>query len=295
MVGTCSLLTYNPKMEKKTMKKTLLTILLPLLLIVSAFGQSKKFDKVMLIQPNEVLTQRCPDVKEFSNYIKSVQDVIEPYNTGNKSLGNGYIVIALRPVAKSNVWFDLDEDKNLDALKKKILSVSPCHVQGGVVLIVLSNLDTPQERLPLPKEWEAVLKDKAEEVEVSALVDEIWPPEITKKEKDDILKLINNFKKEKNFSQSSLKKYSDIITYATESEMVHITVDSDCWPEEISDSEYGPMFLLAYICGNMEKQLVSGVYENSSDAGIQFELMKYDQLKKVDKKVSFEFFENMNK
>ena len=48
----------------------------------------------MLIQPNEVLTQRCPDVKEFSNYIKSVQDVIEPYNTGNKSLGNGYIVIA---------------------------------------------------------------------------------------------------------------------------------------------------------------------------------------------------------
>ena len=95
--------------------------------------------------------------------------------------------------------------------------------------------------------------------------------------------------------KKNLQKYSDIITYATESEIIKIGINSECWPSEISENEYGSMFLLAYICGNMEKQLITDVYINSQEEGIQFELMKYEQLKKNNKNISYKFFEDMLK
>lgn len=275
------------------MKKRLMIVLLPFLMLASLFAQTKEFNKVMLLQPEEVLSERCTDVNELSNYIKGVQAAIKPFASGSKSIGDGYIVLALRPVAKSNVWFDLEDAKNTDALKKKILAVPPCHVQGGVLLVVLSNLDAPQERLPLPEEWKPTLEEMGGSAEISAVVDAVWPAEITKKEKDSLLKLIGNFEKEKDFSQASLKKYSDIITFASESEVVHITIDEDSWPEEVQKSKYGSMFLLAFIAGNMKNQLTTDVYESSSEAGIQFELLKYKQLKKTDKTLSLSFFEKM--
>ena len=274
------------------MKKLYLLVFVCFALVVNAFSEDKKFDKVVLLQPEEILSERCPDVKELSRYIKELQTELEKNNTN--LIGEGFIVIAIRPVAKSNIWFDVTENKNLESLKKKLLSITPCHVQGGVVILAISNLENPQEKMPIPEEWNTVLSEykESESIEISALVDEIWPPEISKKEKDELLKLINQFKKEKNFSQESLQKYSNIINYTSESELIKIQIDSDCWPKEISENEYGPMFLLAYICGNMEKQLLTENYENSKEAGIQLELMKYEQLKKNNKKIKFNCFEN---
>ena len=274
------------------MRKLYLLVFVCFALVVNAFSEDKKFDKVVLLQPEEILSERCPDVKELSRYIKELQTELEKNNTN--LIGEGFIVIAIRPVAKSNIWFDVTENKNLESLKKKLLSITPCHVQGGVVILAISNLENPQEKIPIPEEWNTVLSEykESESIEISALVDEIWPPEISKKEKDELLKLINQFKKEKNFSQESLQKYSNIINYASESELIKIQIDSDCWPKEISENEYGPMFLLAYICGNMEKQLLTESYENSKEAGIQLELMKYEQLKKNNKKIKFNCFEN---
>ena len=274
------------------MRKLYLLVFVCFALVVNAFSEDKKFDKVVLLQPEEILSERCPDVKELSRYIKELQTELEKNNTN--LIGEGFIVIAIRPVAKSNIWFDVTENKNLESLKKKLLSITPCHVQGGVVILAISNLENPQEKIPIPEEWNTVLSEykESESIEISALVDEIWPPEISKKEKDELLKLINQFKKEKNFSQESLQKYSNIINYASESELIKIQIDSDCWPKEISENEYGPMFLLAHICGNMEKQLLTESYENSKEAGIQLELMKYEQLKKNNKKIKFNCFEN---
>ena len=299
-------LRYNPLLcgrphwgafGEKMKKKLFILFVFTFVTSTAIFSQNKNFDKIVLLQPNEVLSERCPNIQELSNYIKNIQKEIQYFENIN-SIGNGYIIIALRPVAKSNVWFDIKESKNLDSLKTKILSVSPCHVQGGVVLFAISNLDNPQKNISIqPKEWTEFIKNNKDlqNIEISLLVDAIWPPEITKNEKKDLLKLINKFKDEKVFTEKNLQKYSDIITYATESEIIKIGINSECWPSEISENEYGPMFLLAYICGNMEKQLITDVYINSQEEGIQFELMKYEQLKKINKNISYKFFEDMLK
>lgn len=279
-------------------KKVFVLLYLIFVTISSIYSQNKKFDKIVLLQSDEVLSERCPDIQELANYIKKIQREIQQFEKKNNSIGNGYIIIALRPVEKSNVWFDIKDSNNLDSLKEKILSISPCHVQGGVVLFAVSNLDNPQENISIqPKEWVDFIESnkKMQNLEISSLVDAIWPPEITKNEKEELLKLINKFKDEKVFTEQSLQKYSDIITYATESEIIKIGINSKCWPSEIAESEYGSMFLLAYICGNMEKQLITGEYINSQEDGIQFELMKYEQLKKINKNVSYSYFEDMIK
>jgi hypothetical protein len=74
---------------------------------------------------------------------------------------------------------------------------------------------------------------------------------------------------------------------------IQVSISAKWWPEEISSSRYGDLFLLSFICGSLESQLKNGNDENATVDGINFELMKYQQLKKKDKKVNFEFFEDM--
>ena len=272
-------------------------VLINFMFVMSAFSQSKAFDKIVLFQTNEELSQHGPDVNEFSNYIKKVQDEVLNFTKKNNDIGDGFIVVALRPVGKSNVWFDLSGNKKLDSLKNKILAITPCHVQGGAVVFAVTNLDNPSEVLPAPEEWIEILENlpESESLTITELIDQVWPSEITKKEKDKLLKLISSFKKEKDFSEKIYEKYNLIIEYASESDLIKITVESEGFPQEVSESKYGPIFLLAYICGNLEKQLQSEVYENAREEGIAFELYKYEQLKKIDKTVVFDSFENMMK
>ena len=279
------------------MKKLMFLVLINFMFVMSVFSQSKAFDKIVLFQTNEELNQHGPDVNEFSNYIKKVQDEILNFTKKNNDIGDGFIVVALRPVGKSNVWFDLSGNKKLDSLKNKILAITPCHVQGGAVVFAVTNLDNPSEVLPAPEEWIEVLENipESESLSITELIDQIWPSEITKKEKDKLLKSISSFKKEKDFSEKTLAKYQHIIEYAVESDLIRIKVEYEDLPQEISKGKYGTFFLLAYICGNLEKQLQTGVYENAREEGIAFELYKYEQLKKFDKTVVFDSFEKMLK
>ena len=137
------------------------------------------------------------------------------------------------------------------------------------------------------------IEDFVFEFDLSALVDEIRPSEISEKEKDELLELINHFKQDKDFSKNNLKKYSYIIEFASENELVEISIDSSCFPDEVASSEYSAVFLLAYVCGNLEKQLVSGNYNNASKEGVEFEILKYKQLKEMNKNVNIAFFEDL--
>ena len=277
------------------MKRKLLFITLIFLCISGTFAQTKDFGKILLFQTNEVLNERCSDVDALSSYIGEAQAIVSDFNKENV-LGEGFIFFAFRPVKKSAVWYSLAnaDEKQLEQLKNKLLAITPCSVQGGPVVCAISNLENPGQQLTFPKEWMDVLeKSGNNSMEVSALLDEIWPSEITKAEKTELLKLIKKFKKEKDFTKESLQKYSDIIEYAVLSDIVKISINSECWPEEVSDTEYGSMFMLAYICGNLEKQLNSGEYTNAQEEGIKLELEKYKQLKKIDKNISISFFEDM--
>ncbi len=137
------------------------------------------------------------------------------------------------------------------------------------------------------------IEDFVFEFDLSALADEISPSEISEKEKNELLRLISNFKQDKDFSKKNLKNYSYIIEFASESDIVQITIDSSCFPEEIASSEYSALFLLAYVCGNLEKQLLSGDYNNAQKEGIEFEVLKYKQLKELDKDINISFLEDL--
>ena len=277
------------------MKRKLLFVLLNFVFVLGLFAQSKAFEKIILLQTDEVYEERCPDVQELTSYIKQAQKIISEFNKDDK-LGEGYIFFAFRPVKKSAVWFNLEsaDEKQLDVLKNKLLSITPCSVQGGAVAFTLSNVENAWDNLVIPEEWNEAFKESGDKgLEVSDLLDIIWPSEITKAEKTELLSLIKKFKKEKDFSKESLLKYSDIIEYAVLSDIIKISINSECWPEEVSDTEYGSMFMLAYICGNLEKQLNSGEYTNAQEDGIKLELEKYKQLKKIDKNISISFFEDM--
>ena len=131
------------------------------------------------------------------------------------------------------------------------------------------------------------------EFELSSLIDK--NTQITKKQKQELLKLINDFKKDKNFSKEHLRTYSPIIEFASENKTVKIEINPNNFSGLISSPEYAPLFLLAFISGNLEKQLVSGNYTNAEKEGKEFQLLKYKQLKEIDKNINIEFFEEMMK
>ncbi len=131
------------------------------------------------------------------------------------------------------------------------------------------------------------------EFDLSALKDEISTSEISEKEKAKLLKLINDFRQDKDFSIDNLRNYSYIIDFAEKNELVKISVDSSSFPTDSVSREYSAIFLLAYVSGNLEKQLISGNYINSPKEGIEFEVLKYKQLKEMNKDINIDFFNDL--
>lgn len=273
------------------MKKFLGIILISVSFMFNLAAQQKDF-QVMLLQSNDVLGERCPDVQDFVGYIKEIQNELSKVSFKSE----GFIILAVRPFYKSNVWFDFkNEDSNkLNELKEKILAIDPCYAQGGAIVFALTNYEHPETAKVLPDEWkEAFDKKQGKEFQIADIVDEVWPPEITSEEKAYLLAVIEAFKNETDFSDESLSKYSMLSTLAVSSDLFKMTVSNKYWPEEVSSNKkYGTMFLLAYIAGNMEQQLITGKYEDSPKEGLNMELYKYKQIKEQDKKFKIKFFES---
>lgn len=253
---------------------------------------------IVLLQPDKVTSVRCPDVNSVSGYIKSIFAVFEDFSFDDDASGNGMVAFAVRPGFKSKVWFDFSDGLvgYEDELEQKLLKIKPCEVQGGVFLFAVPvsvNSELSDKKVPMPGEWKEYLKNYGGNIEISEMIDAIWPPYVSDEEKNEIMALIEKFRKETDFSAKSLKKYSRIIDFAAASDVVQVSISAKWWPEEVSNSRYGDLFLLSFICGSLESQLKNGNDENAALDGMNFELMKYQQLKKKDKKVNFEFFENM--
>ena len=140
---------------------------------------------------------------------------------------------------------------------------------------------------------DGTIEDFVFEFDLSSLKKADGTSGISKKEKKELLKKINDFKNDKDFSVENLRNYSCIIDFASNNETVKISIDPSSLPEEILSSEYSPIFVLAYVCGNLEKQLVSGKYENSSKEGIEFERLKYKQLKEANSGIDIPFLEDL--
>lgn len=161
-------------------------VLLWVLLLVGvvpaqAAGPLTNFN-VILLQPSSMLEARVPNVGSMAEYVKAVEAAAREavVASGAKQSVGGFIVIAVRPGARSNVWLDFDALLDL-ALRKQLVAriraVPPFEAVKGPVVFALkvATWDSkPSKRLaPAPVEW----KDAAgvgTRLEVGELVERIW-------------------------------------------------------------------------------------------------------------------------
>jgi hypothetical protein len=110
-------------------------------------------------------------------------------------------------------------------------------------------------------------------------------------EAERILNLIAAFREDTDNSLENIKKYGGIVDYAIQGQNTMITISPEQLPSESASESFGPLFLLAFIAGNLEYQLKTGVMENNPGAGMEFERVKYEQLRKANPKLHIAFFD----
>ena len=122
---------------------------------------------LVLLQPDFVLQERVPDVAELSNYIKGIErSVSHAIQTKSEfpPVG-GFIVVAIKPHEKSNIWLDF-----APALKPQVAtsiqlaakSVQPPKIRNGAVVFAIKiglwGGPEPKKTAPSPDEWKAAAK-----------------------------------------------------------------------------------------------------------------------------------------
>jgi len=141
-------------------------------------------NSIVLLQPTPMLERRA-DVKPLSDYILALQASAGRFaaTLHDKTSRNGFIVFATRPDNSVKVWLDfnpaLPADESL-ALILQLEAVPVCPVREGTVVVALNvsfwaQGEPPAMAMPAPREWLDAVKGQ-DSVEVTQLVDSIWPP-----------------------------------------------------------------------------------------------------------------------
>ena len=142
-----------------------------------------KLENIMLLQPDFVLKERMPSIDSFSGYIEAVQAAAESTLSNEEpSPASGFIVLAVRPGAKSNVWLDFKPslpEETASRLREAIHAVPPLSVKGGTVVFALNATlwdSPPAAGFPNPPEWSKAMEGHNDSIEIGALVDKfVWP------------------------------------------------------------------------------------------------------------------------
>jgi hypothetical protein len=166
-------------------------VLIAVLLWASACGtgwaaQSYKMTSIALLQPESVIDQRVSDRTAFAGYIQSINAaVLKRLDTLKNAVPAGAtIFVAVRPNGTSKTWPGSTPKLPADivtAVTTAADSVKPADVSGGTVVIAINVSlwgGEPPAGLPtsMPEEWSAaVVKAGGKTVEVTQIVDSIWP------------------------------------------------------------------------------------------------------------------------
>jgi TonB family protein len=135
------------------------------------FAPPKSFEvaNIALYQPNEVLSQRVPEVQKLADYVKAIEAVLGDHFANDTTPEEFDTVVALRPGKKIGVWFVSSRrpgtGPELDALRQKIEAIDPLDVQGGPLAFAIvarlaggdpaSPPKATHYRPPFPQEWKA--------------------------------------------------------------------------------------------------------------------------------------------
>ncbi|QAU34675.1 hypothetical protein [Janthinobacterium sp. 17J80-10] len=162
-------------------------ILLLLVLVTSAFcayaqEPIRKFG-IVLLQPDFVLQKRVPSVDALANYIRAIEGEIggSIAQSEMKPISSGFVVVAVRPGQKSNVWLDFEPKLPAavsESVVAKIRKVQPVTVREGPVVFAIKlglwGGSEPAKTAPSPSEWQAAAQRAGRPLETSDLVEKIW-------------------------------------------------------------------------------------------------------------------------
>ena len=140
---------------------------------------------VSLLQPESDIQPRVRSVEELSSYIKSIQSASSKFFKNHPSIqsSSGYIVVAVKPVQQSNVWFDFTPKLPGEVamqLSKDIRRLLPMRVTQGPVVFALqvgvNGAKPPSGPMPRPEEWAAEAGKVGHPIETSEMVLRLWQP-----------------------------------------------------------------------------------------------------------------------
>jgi len=139
---------------------------------------------VVLLQPSAVLEARVASVDAMAEYIRAVEaaaaDAVQA--SASKRPAAGFIVLALRPGPRAKVWLDFDAPppsfETSRALVTKIAAVKPFEVRDGPVVFALKvglwDAFESKRLAPSPSEWKAATRKTGQQLEIDALIEQVW-------------------------------------------------------------------------------------------------------------------------
>ena len=137
---------------------------------------------VVLLQPSAVMEKRVSNIDAMADYIKAVEAASREavIASGATQAVGGFIVLAVKPGLKSNVWLDFDALLDLEIRKqitKNVRAIKPFEVAEGPVVFALKVATwegkESKRGAPSPPEWKK-LKHVGKPLEIGQLVQKVW-------------------------------------------------------------------------------------------------------------------------
>ena len=139
--------------------------------------------RVVLLQPDSVMRARLPSAASLATYIKALEAAASKVVAAadDRPLAAGFLVIAVRPGAKSNAWLDFTPtlSKALElALVAGLEAVPPLPVTGGLVVFAVQvgawGAVLSPEQTFFPAAWKVVVQQAGKNLEASELAELAW-------------------------------------------------------------------------------------------------------------------------
>jgi hypothetical protein len=139
---------------------------------------------VVLLQSSAVLEERVASIDAMAEYIRAVEAAAKDaaLASASKRPAAGFIVVALRPGPRAKVWLDFDAPppsfETSRALVAKIAAVKPFEVRNGPVVFALKvglwDAFESKRVAPSPAEWKAATRKTGQQLEIDALIEQVW-------------------------------------------------------------------------------------------------------------------------
>lgn len=138
---------------------------------------------VTLLQPERVFAART-NVSDLVAYLHAFEGTATSFvkEHPGQLKTSGYLVVAVRPGQRSNIWLDLDVAPARPAATALVTALkavpAPAVHDGMIVFAVKVGFDgaaVTSRGMPMPDDWKEAAERAGRPLEVSELVERVWP------------------------------------------------------------------------------------------------------------------------